>query len=358
MLCRLGSAVISRFVRLRHVSTLTAWTVAAYCMTAPSSSAQQAPDSISVWTQKVRTGTLTEKAVAVDALLDVPAASLTGDAGNAIVDELNRVVGAMRTGTPGTSPDTADDHGNYFASVATLVARLDTPEAALALVPAIGISRGIQRRVARRGDLVVGPLVQAALEVPAQVDALETLGLVWFWSDSTSAPLSISSRSLMLTSWLNAAQQDSGSALLGLAGAVQLAADPSLTPLLDAAALTASRAGAFGQFVLSTVIQPALVTLRARQTTQSSLDLIEATQRLHAAMCDGAADGRRGLCESTANTLEVGARHLREGRLVPARNVLEGVLDAYRRTRDKGAISDAEYALVTGSLGALLARPW
>jgi hypothetical protein len=327
-------------------------------MTAISVSAQQAPDSIAVWTQKIRTGSLAEKAVAVDALLDVPAASLTGDARSAIVDELNRVVSAMRTGTPGTSPDTADDHGNYFASVATLVARLDTPEAALALVPAIGISRGIQRRVARRGDLVVVPLVHAAHEEPSQVDALETLGLVWFWSDSTSAPLSISSRSLMLTSWLSAAQEDSGSALLGLAGAVQLAADPSLAPLLDAAALTASRAGAFGQYVFSTIIQPELATLRARQSAQSSLELVGATQRLHAAMCEGAADGRRGLCESTANTLEVGARHLREGRLVPARNVLEGVLDACRRARENRVVSEAEYALLTASLSALLARSW
>ncbi|MBI2407609.1 MAG: hypothetical protein HYV19_04835 [Gemmatimonadetes bacterium] len=350
--------MILRIVPLRNLIIGAACLVVAVGMGAPVASAQQPQDSVAVWAQRIRTGTPTEKALAVDALLEVPAAALSADVGRALVDELNRVAVAIRTGIAGATPDSADDHGNYFASVATLVARLDTPEASLALVPAIGISRGIQRRVARRGDLVVAPLV-AATRVPTdQVDALETLGLVWFWADSTNAPLSVVSRSQILTTWLAAVQQDTGSALLGVAGAVEMAGDPSLTPLLVVGTITASRAGAFGQYVLSTVIQPALDTLQDRQATQSGLDLLRDTQRLAEALCAGAEGNRRGLCESVSNELEVGARHLREGRPGPARNVLGDVFEACRRAREKDVISDTEFALLTGSLGALLARPW
>jgi len=280
--------------------------------------AQTPADSIARWTQALQSGSDSAKIDALDrpsgVLAGMPAQQWPRATQTALLAELNRLHAALLSGV-GVTPGTAEDHGEYYMTLAGMVAGLRTREAALALVPAVEVGTGIQQRVARYGgEDVVVPLVALVAKRYSEDDALETLGFVWFWADSTGSALSDASRGLIVSTLVAAAAS----------------LDGEILPAMSAA-----------------------------QAAQSNMALVQGIARMVAVICSNPSTGRRlGTCQATTNDVATASKHFDARRYGPARSVLTTVAERSQRAKDSGEFTAAEYALLTGDLAALLGRSW
>lgn len=317
-------------------------------------------DSVARWTRALQSGTLDEKVTAVDGLSRMQVQALSRETVQALLAELNRVHQALLSGANVTIPGTSEDHSDYYVSLVGIVAGMRTPEAALALVPAVAVSSGVERRVARYGgDAVVEPLVDLVTRRLSDDDALETLGLVWFWADSTGSPLSDASRSQILATLGAAAMTGEHRQMLGVLGALREMGNPSLLALAQVLRAVAAKQGDIGHSTVFTLDEEVLPTLSTAAAARTNPALVQGIRRMVGAICGVPATGRRhGTCQSSINDVATAERHFENGQYGPARNVYASVADKLIRAKDSGDFTVAEYALLTGDLATLLARTW
>lgn len=325
--------------------------------------AQTSADSIARWTQSLQSGSDSAKIEALDRLAGMlarmPAQQWPRATQAALLAELNRLHTALLSGVSVT-PGTAEDHGEYYMTLAGVVAALRTREAALALVPAVEMGTGIQQRVARYGgDAVVAPLVALVAKRHSVADALETLGLVWFWADSTGSALSDASRGLIISTLATAAASGEDSQILGATAALDRMKNPSLLPLAGVVRSATVAQGGLGNFARSDLDGKIIPALSVAQAARSNLGLLEGLARMVAVICASPSTGQRhGTCQSTTNEVATALEQLNAGRNGPARNMLNAIADRLLRAKGSGDFTGTEYALLTGDLAALLARPW
>ena len=325
--------------------------------------AQSPADSVARWTQALQSGSDSAKIEALDRLAGMlagmPAQQWPRATQTALLAELNRLHTALLSGVS-VAPGTAEDHGEYYMTLAGLVAGMRTREAALALVPAVEVGTGIQQRVARYGgDDVVAPLVALVAKRYSVVDALETLGFVWFWADSTGSALSETSRGVIISTLAAAAASGEDSQIMGATAALGRMKNPSLLPLASVMRNATIAQGGLGNFARGNLDREIIPALSAAQSARSNAALLEGVARMVAVICASPSTSQRhGTCQSTVNDVATSAEHLSAGRNGPARNVLNTITDRLLRAKGSGEFTDTEYALLTGDLAALLARPW
>ncbi len=328
------------------------------CGWSPAARAQT--DSVALWTVALQSGTVAAKQLAVDGLSRIPTVSLPTLTVQALIGELNRVHQALMVGADPGTPDLSEDHSDYYTSLVGIVVGLRTPAAALALVPAIEVSGAAQRRVARYGgDTVVAALANLVAKRFSPDDALETLGLVWFWSDSTGSALSDASRSTIIATLAASALTGDDEDMLGVSAALRDVKNPSFLALSQVLRGVAVAQGSLGLFTVHRLDEDVLPVLTAAAATRSNAELVRAIGRMAAAACASPASGqRRGLCQSTSNQLANAATHFDLGQFGPARNVYSSVADKFASARNDGTFTAAEYALISGDLVTLLGRSW
>lgn len=191
---------------------------------------QATPDSVSLWTIQIGQGTSGDRAIALGKLSELPPVALPPNTQQAIIAELLRLNVELLDHAPWSD----DGAGDYYMSLVGAVASLETPDAYRALIPSVGVSSGVARRVARLGDEAVPALLDLINRSYEHDAALGTLGLVLRWADSTGAPLTSASRSLILQSFLQAYADTTYRLQLGLLMGLRSAADTSLLPLARA----------------------------------------------------------------------------------------------------------------------------
>ena len=258
----------------------------------------QAPaDSLDAWTVLLQQGSLAERAYTVVRLRGEDASRFSAATDAAVIAELERVNDALATGAPLPEEDVVfgvgEEFGQYRIALATMAAGIDTPEARRALVPAIGISRGMQRRVARLGDEAV-PELQALISQPEDVNAaLETMGFAWFWADSTGAPLSDESRRIIARSFVdNLAQQGNNPAFSGAATGLQFSGDAAFLPLARMAEARERDGGLF--FLAQNLALNVIPELAQVAAASSAMELLDGSIRLLNLLClDSAGDACR-----------------------------------------------------------------
>ncbi|MBX9928479.1 MAG: hypothetical protein K2X99_06145 [Gemmatimonadaceae bacterium] len=237
----------------------------------------------------------------------------------------------------------------------SLALRIRSPEASLALVPSIGVSLAVQRRVARFGEVVTPALLELVARDFERGDALHTLALAMFWADSTGSPLSLRSRGLIQEALTGAVFSPTGEDLPGLRAALRDLRSSSwleVGEILRARAVALGAAGRPTVFVLDDEVLP---PLRSARLPRAPKELLDATLSTFAAFCAVADPGERlGLCKATENQVRAAAGHLVEGRTRAARELLGAVVLRLERARNSGLISDVELALYSGELRAAL----
>jgi hypothetical protein len=318
--------------------------------------AQASPASIAAWTRTLRSGSLQQRSDALADLLRGPASALPPDTRDAFIAELNRLHVAMVTGIPPASPGEGDLLADYYMSLVSTVTELRTPEAALALVPAVAVSGGAARRVARLGDAGVDavlPLLARRYEVSSM---LETLGLAWFWADSTHAALSDLSRARIVSAFLAAAASDSSDSYLGVMTAVENTGDPSFLPLLTSMRDRVDTLGAAGAVVASMLRTMVIPTLTARAATTSPASLASAVDRILQAICTPGSAGRNGACESMTNDMARARRSIAMGQLREARTALATLSKHADGGVRAGVLQRLEHELVAGNAALITSR--
>ena len=312
------------------------------------------------WTSALQSGTDAEKTAAVDGLSRLPAQTLPRGTVLALLSELGRVHQGLLNGTAVTILGAEEDHGEFYLQLVLTIAELRTPEAALALVPAIAVSGSVERRVARYGgDAVVAPLIALVERRYSDDDALETLGLLWFWADSTGSALSDGSRSMILSTLGAAAMTGAHRQMLGVLGALREMRLPSLLAMAQVLRTVAVAQGDVGHFTVYELDNDVLPFLTAAAASRTDLQLVQSVSRMLAAICGLPTTGRRqGTCQSATNHVATAARHFENGRYGPARNVYGSAAAELKRAADSGDLTPAEYAMLSGDLLALLARSW
>jgi hypothetical protein len=325
--------------------------------TASAGSAQAARDSIPLWTHVLQTGSLPSRDSALASLAKIPIADLPPNTRHALVVELNHLHGAMLSNTPIGSPDDGELFGEYYMQLVGMVASIRTPEAGLALAPAVGVSDGIAKRVARLGDPAVDALMGLLAQHHEESGVLKTLGLAWFWADSTGTSLSPLSRARIVSAFITAAGKDSVRSLLGMTNALREMRDPVFLPLATLLRDRAATLGIRGSLTVEDMSTDVIPTLTALATTRATPDLTKGMTRLIAAVCGETPAGRRlGACESISNDFIQAARHLENGQPGPAHNTLESVAKKVDETYAAGAFNRVEHALLAGNIALLLQR--
>src|SRR6185312_8243913 len=155
---------------------------------------------------------------------------------------------------------------------------LRTTDAALALVPAVEVSSAVEHRVARYGgDSAVTLLANLVGQRHSPDDALETLGLVWFWSDSTGSALSDASRGRIITTLTSATATGDDEDMLGVSAALRYAQDPAFLALAQTLRAVAAAQGTLGAFTVQRLdgsVFPALTAAAAARPTSALVTAI------------------------------------------------------------------------------------
>ncbi len=195
--------------------------------------AQTLADSVAGWTTTLENGTLLQRVTAVAHLAHVQLGALPPASRSALAAELARLNDAMLNNQPiDGAPDLGSEgFGEYYLDLATTVARFNTPEATRALILSVGVSFGTERKVAELGDEAVPVLADMIDHHYQSGDALETLALAWFWSDSTGAPLSDASRLTIVRRLAAGTHSDQYGTLVSMKTALGLIGDPAYLPI-------------------------------------------------------------------------------------------------------------------------------
>jgi len=195
--------------------------------------AQTLADSVAAWTTTLESGTLSQRVTAVGHLAHVQLAELPPTTRSALIAELSRLNDAMLNDQPidGAADLGGEGFGEYYLSLATTVAQFNTDEANRALILSVGVSLGTERKAAELGDEAV-PVLADMIDHHYQAgDAVETLALAWFWSDSTGAPLSDASRRTIIRRLTQGTHSDSFDVRLSTETALEQIRDPGFLPL-------------------------------------------------------------------------------------------------------------------------------
>ncbi len=340
----------------------TSLTSALFALTAavigtPAAGAAQAPaESIAVWTQRLQSGTLADRVYGVGRLAGVNPRFLPAATGQAIVAELNRINEALENNVPvdGATALGAEGFGEYYLDLARTARSLGTPEANRALILSVGVSLGIARRAARQGDAAIPSLSHMLDQHYEPAGALETLGLAWFWADSTGAPLSDASRVVIVRQLFAASHNPSPDFSAGLGAALRWIGDPAFLPLAQA---ITDRAQASGNVFLGYYTTKTLPALAAALTKLGPLASAVRTRRVLGLLCSGTVSGpRQGTCESLQNELDAAIAHLRAGRSRPAANLLEAVAHRADDALAIGALTQDEATLIAGGARQVIAQ--
>lgn len=324
--------------------------------------AQASADSVTAWTRTMQVGpTLAARDAALAKLASLSAARLPAETRRVLVAELNRVHLALKAGTAiGAVGEDEEGFSDYYTTLVLVVAAIETPEAALSLVPAVAVSGGVARQVAQRGDTAVALLAQQllhAVQPDEHAALLESLGLAWFWADSTGSPLSDRSRAQIVAALSSAALSTTYADMVGMEVALRAIRDPGFLPLAQRVREFALTQGVRGRGTVVSIeddVIPPLTTLAASRSPSS---LAQGLARLVTAVCGNDATGRRnGACQSLTNDVAAASNHLANGRTTPARNGFESVSKKIDRAYAEGAFSDAEHALLAGNVAIVLQR--
>ncbi len=306
-------------------------------------------------------GTLAARDTALARLAALPVAVLPAETQRVLVAELNRVHQAIQAGTaPGAPGESEERFGDYYMTLVGVVANVDTPEAALALVPAVSVSGGVARRVAQLGDTAVALLIQQLQSVTQPDDHValfQSLGLAWFWADSTGSPLSGRSRTQIVAALTAAGLSGVFSDMLGFELALLAIRDPGFLPLAQRVHDFAATQGVLGRSTVVTMEDEVIPKLTLLAASRSPAALASGLARLVTAVCGTDAAGRRqGACQSLANDIAEALRHLTDGQTTPARKGFESAAKKIDNAYADGAFNDAEHALLAGNVAMLLQR--
>ena len=319
--------------------------------------AEAQADSIAVWTEILRSGTLVQRVQVAGKLAAEDPASLPAATRDAIVAELVRVNEALLYDRPIDGLDELDSEsfGEYYLDLAVTAAGFGSPEANRALVLSVGVSRGTQRRAARLGDEAI-PLLTEMIERDYQpADALETLALAWFWADSTGAPLSDESRGVILDQLTSATRSERYSLRRAASTALQLTGDPAFLPLAERFRTSAWEAGE--RLIAADLETDAIPALEGAAANLSVEELGVRSQRLLRLTCTRAATGpRMNVCAWLEERFEGVLRDLQAGRVAAAREALEAIVQRAGAGAATGALSADEEALIAGGARRLLGR--
>ncbi|MHB1311829.1 MAG: hypothetical protein ACYC3L_07405 [Gemmatimonadaceae bacterium] len=356
---RINLAVTWRTERSRPLGRIVAALSVALILLAPvRADAQVAADSVGRWTRAIQTGTLAARDSALTRLAALPAGALPSETRRILVAELNRVHQAILSGgaigVPGEDEELV---GDYYMELVGVVSGFGTKEAALALAPAVTVSGGVARRVARYGDAAVTVLMPLLERRYNEDDVLAALGLVWFWADSTGSPLSDRSRAQIIAALTAAAGSGVHRDMLGLQGALEEIHDPAFLPFARQVRDFAATRGVLGRSTVATMEDDVIPHLTALASSRSPASLANGLARMVTAVCATDAPGRRhGACESIANGVGAASNHVANGRVTPARNGFESVGRKIDKAYADGAFSAAEHALLGGNVAMVLQR--
>jgi hypothetical protein len=319
--------------------------------------AQTPAESIAVWTERLRTGSLPDRADAIGNLAAQDLQLLPTGTRDVIVAELRRVNDATLNGVPieGSDALTSEAFGEYYLDLSTTAARFGTPEANRALILASGISRGAQRRAARLGDEAVPVLQQMIDRDFDSADALETMALAWFWADSAGGPLSDTSRRAIIRALLRALRSPNANLRSGVPGALYLIGDPTFLPLAQAA-VSLARATHDQELDAGYIRLRALPALESAFQRLTPLEIAQRAIRALSLICaDGTRSERPGACQSLLNDLRTALEHLRAGRSGPAKNVLDAAAGRADTAFRNGVITEDEHAMIAGGVRQIIA---
>ncbi len=317
--------------------------------------AQTLADSVSAWTATLESGTLLQRVTAVAHLADVQLAGLPPATRSALTAELARLNDAMLKNQPiDGAPDLGSEgFGEYYLDLATTVARFNTAEANRALILSVGVSLGTERRAAEMGDDAVPVLADMIDHHYQSGDALETLALAWFWSDSTGAPLSDASRLTIVRRLAQATHSDSFDVRLSTETALQEIKDPAFLPL--AGAFTGAMAGPEPNIarLLRVEATPALDSAGALLSRASRLDK---TGRILRLLC-GAPDSAPPAATCTVLTAQLDSAHdlLALNTLDEAVIHLDRLATALDAAVSVGALTADDSVFIAGGAKAVIA---
>lgn len=330
-------------------------------LTPARATAQASADSVSSWTRTMQVGTLAARDTALAKLAEIPVTALPAATQRVLVAELNRVHQAMQAGTAigfaGKSENLVRD---YYTTLVLVVTAFDTRESALALVPAVAVSGGVSRQVAQLGDTGVTLLIQqlrGATQSDEHVGLLQSLGLAWFWADSTGSPLSDRSRAQIVSALTTAGLSPLLADMGGVELALEVIHDPGFLPLAQRVHDFAATQGVLGRSTVVTMAKDVIPSLTALAASRPPIALATGLARLVTAVCGTDAAGRRqGACQSLANDIAAASKHLADGQTTPARNGFDSVGTKIDKAYADGAFTDAEHALLAGNVAMLLQR--
>lgn len=325
--------------------------------------AQATADSVPIWTRAVQVGpSLADRDEALQRLASRRRTSLPAETQRVLIAELNRVHQVMKTGGRVSDPDSdPEDFAEYYDTLVMMVSAFETREAALALLPAIAVSSSVSSSVVKQlGDTVVSLLVQqlgSTREDDEHIAVLQTLGLAWFWADSTGGPLSDRSRVQIAAALSRGTVSGSVPEMMGVELALEAMRDPAFLPLAQKLHDIAAHAGLLAQGVEADTRFDRIPQLTALAASRSTASLAAGLSRIVTAVCGNDAAGRRhGACQSIANDVAAASNHLANGRTTPARNGFESVGKKIDQAYADGAFSPAEHALLVGNVAMVLQR--
>jgi hypothetical protein len=328
--------------------------IAFLALPTPASGQQGADhDSIGAWTRRLRAGTFAEKSSAVERLRSAGGGALPSVTQDAIVAELTRV-NAATARLPGSEEYDTEAAAEYGMDLAILAYEIHSRAATRALVPWIGMSTGFARRVATLGDEVIPLLADMAVEGPERTFALETMGYAWFWSDSTGAPLSDGSRTLILRSIMAAAADGTLRARLGAVRSVAATKDPAFHAL--ALAWAATRGFTASARLRQALQDGAIPTLERAEAAATPAQLAGRFERALAIACSIGPRTRRTFCQPVQSTALAATREVGHGRYSDARQSFLRIAARADEALRIGVLSRNEHALIAGTARRLAER--
>jgi hypothetical protein len=319
--------------------------------------AEAQADSIAVWTEILRSGTLVQRVQVAGKLAAEDPASLPAATQEAIVAELVRINESLLYDRPIKGLDALDSEsfGEYYLDLAVTAAGFGRPEANRALVLSVGVSRGMQRRAARLGDEAIPLLTEMIARDYQPADALETLALAWFWADSTGAPLADESRRVILEQLTSATGSERYSLRRAATTALELTGDPAFLPLAEHYRSSALEAGE--RLIAADLETDAIPALEGAAANLSAEELGVRSQRLLQLTCSAPAGGAEtDVCAWLEERFEGALRDLRAGRVAAAKEALQAVVERVGAAAAAGALSADEEALIAGGARKLLRR--
>lgn len=349
-------------MRRRSVSLTAAVSVMLLAGSVSLAGAQRNADSVAVWTRDLRTGILRERADALAALTRDSVPTLPRATRDALVAELARMHASMLAEPRGGSTYHGELFADYYLKLVNAVAALRTRDASLALAPAVAVSDGVARRVARLGDAGVDAVV-ALLGRRYEVSAmLQTLGLAWFLADSTHAVLSERSRARIVLALIDAAASDSSDDMVGAAMGIESAGDPAFIPIATAMRDRVDTISAIGEISASSLDATVIPALTRIAATRSTAEIIGGAGRAMTASCvprrstaTKAGQKRRETCASLARDF-VPARVVRDERGGKARAGLDALRTRIELAFAAGSLTRGEHDMLAGNVAMVVRR--